>query len=175
MGRFEVRTVQEHNGEETIGAVFTTCEKSSHTSSGRSISGHEKIVKVTQYVEKAVANGLSQDVQTPDAHYYVVLEAEHGSVVLTELLADGSVTWEENQSSLGTRNSLARVIRTAQGQAGRAIMQEMKNYRAKGQDSFSVGALRTSRDYATGAFIAAVGGPQEALNSIADRRQKCTA
>merc|ERR1712039_146257 len=119
---------------------------------------------VTQYVEKAVANGLSQDAQTPDAHYYVVLEAEHGSVVLTELLADGSVTWEENRSSLGTRNSLARVIRTAQGQEGGAIVQEMKNYRAKAQDNFSVGALRTCRDYATGAYIAAVGGPQEAFH-----------
>merc|ERR1712187_120878 len=175
MGRFEVRTVQEHNGEETIGAVFTTCEKSSHTSSVRSIAGHEKIVKVTQYVEKAVANGLSQDAQTPDAHYYVVLEAEHGSVVLTEMLADGSVTWEENRSSLLTRNSLARVIRTAQGQEGGAIVQEMKNYRAKAQDNFSAGTQLTCREYSTGAYIAAGGGPQEALNSIADRRQKCIA
>merc|ERR1711972_784713 len=135
-------------------------------------AGHEKIVKVTQYVEKAVANGLSQDAQAPDAHYYVVLEAEHGSMVLTELLADGSVAWEENQASLGMRNSLARVIRTANGQEGSAIMQEMKNYRAKAQDKFSAGAQLTGRDYATGAYIAAVGGPQEALNSIADRRHK---
>jgi len=44
---------------------------------------------------------------------YVVLELEAGSVVVTEMLASGAISWQENPDNLEGRNALAKVIRSS--------------------------------------------------------------
>merc|ERR1711865_148538 len=48
-------------------------------------------------------------------HYYVVLETEDGSKIVTEQLANGRTTWQENPEDLDYRSSFAKVIATKIG------------------------------------------------------------
>jgi hypothetical protein len=167
----EVRTVQDHACDETIAGVFSVHRKASH---GRTITGHERIIKVTEYVEKSTltVDVDCEDQKYPDGHYYVVLEAEHGGTILTELMPDGNILWEENAVGLINRNSSAKVIRAASCPESGAIVQELRNYRS---EKSSVTRQPSCREYATGVYIAAVGGPDEAMKSVVDRRDSCNA
>merc|ERR1712113_54812 len=62
----------------------------------------ERIVKATQYVEKASAGRLH-------CCYYVVFETESGCKVITEMLPTGAA-WKANPKNGEDRNSLAKVI-----------------------------------------------------------------
>jgi len=64
-----VRTIQEHGKEETIGAVFSIRTADASVIGARQISEHEKIVKVTEYVEFA-----AQREQDDEYCYFVVME-----------------------------------------------------------------------------------------------------
>jgi len=103
-GSLEVRTTQEHGGEELVGAVFARAEGGAGRP--KAAEPEEKVVKVTEYVEML-------DAQANERHSYVVLGTEAGGSVLTEKLPDGTVRWEEAPKDLEDRNSLAKVVRSA--------------------------------------------------------------
>jgi len=95
----EVRTVQERNTEEAVGAVFSS---TAWRAAGRSdIKDDAKITKAVEYVERAELG----------RHYYVVLETEASGSVAVEQLADGSVAFMESAEVLAARNALAKVTR----------------------------------------------------------------
>merc|ERR1740121_637645 len=80
LGSLEVRATQALNGNVVIGAVFSL---GSETQSEEA-SDSERIVKATQYVEKAAAGRLH-------CCYYVVFETDRGCKVTTEMLPTGVV------------------------------------------------------------------------------------
>merc|ERR1719171_2435267 len=102
MGSLEVRTMQELGEEENVGAIFSIRD----TQTGEEQDGklerlfaQEKITKATEYVERVhVAGNVAGQ-----RRYYVVLESETGHKILTELLADGRVVWEEDPQNLEDR------------------------------------------------------------------------
>merc|ERR1712187_40108 len=51
-----------------------------------------------------------------------------GVVIVTEKLANGSVAWRENPIDLEERNSLAKVIRTADYRCARGTIRALKHY-----------------------------------------------
>jgi len=130
-GTLEVRTMQEPEGKELIGAVFSVRNSPKKgVASVLTTKGHETVVKVTEYVEKAY-HGSSLATQAMYRRYYVVLETEQKNLIVTERLLDGTVAWEENPNDLEDRNSLAKVIRSTQCQNAGITVQDMKSYRDK--------------------------------------------
>merc|ERR1711920_1027817 len=99
VGSLEVRATQALHGKIVIGAVFSL---GSDTQSEEA-SDSERIVKATQYVEKASVGRLR-------CCYYVVFETESGCKVITEMLPTGVVAWKANPKNVEDRNSLAKVI-----------------------------------------------------------------
>merc|ERR1719479_280136 len=93
------------------------------------IRSSEKVTKVTEYVERPRHNTQLG----PNSHHsFVVLETEQGNKIITERLMDGTVTWEENPTDLEDRNSLAKVVRSADcHNMGSTTIHEMKNYQSK--------------------------------------------
>jgi len=132
-GSLEVRTVQEHDGEEEIGVVFSV--RSSMTAWGgkwnRSAKDTERIVKATEYVEAKLDGRHGH-------RLYVVLETEEGHSIVTEKLPDGMATWQENPQDLENRNSLAKVIRTRDSVTNGVSVGELKGYQMKETRSFGV-------------------------------------
>jgi len=137
VGSLEVRTTQENDSKENVGAVFSVCPPKDASAKGsqiRNVLQDDKLVKVTEYVE---ARG----------RYYVVVETEQGNVILTEKLRDGTVSWEENPADVMDRNSLAKVTWTLACRSAGVTVGDMRAYRAKEADS-----SRSSKCYAHGAF-----------------------
>jgi len=106
-GSLEVRTTQERDGSEVIGAVFSIKRATDATGARQRVQENEKVTKVAEYVEsyKDAADEVSR-------RSYVVLETEEGNVIVTEKRADGTISWEENPDDLEDRNSLAKFIRS---------------------------------------------------------------
>jgi len=100
IGSIEVRTTQEHNAKEMVGAVFSIQGKQDQMEKA-SVKDCEQVEKVSMYVEREL-RGLSH------YRYYVVIETGDGNVIVSEQLRDGSVTWKENPADLEDRNSLAK-------------------------------------------------------------------
>merc|ERR1712187_1029952 len=100
-GSLDVRTVQQHEGKEAIGAVFSM--RLSHVCmAGKRAHEQDQIAQASEYVE------LDAD------HYrsYIVLETEQGNMIVTEKFVDGTVAWVENPEALEDRNALAKFIRS---------------------------------------------------------------
>merc|ERR1712032_126224 len=152
VGSLEVRTVQELNGNETIGAVFSICEKARDASGNDKVSGKTRIVKVTQYVER-LAQGCG---------YFVVLETEQGTKILTERLPDMRAVFEESPAGLCERIASARVVRSADCSAAFTDVEGMKSYQAL-ETRFGatfgkrVASPSKCKRYAHGAFNRAAG------------------
>jgi len=109
IGNLEVRTIQDADAKEMVGAVFsksrpTQCRAESAPLERTKAS--DKIMKVTMYVEKVRRMSSS-------LHYYVVVETEKSDFLVAEMNPDGSVTWKENPVDLDVRNSLAKAFRSA--------------------------------------------------------------
>jgi len=100
LGSLEVRTVQDLDGSEVVGTVFSI---QSVKALGSAVPDQEKVVKATEYVERTSGAGRG---------YFVVLETENGHKVRMELLPSGKVAWQPNPDDLEDRNSLAKVINT---------------------------------------------------------------
>jgi hypothetical protein len=106
LGSLEVRATQEQNGKRVIGAVFSTNSEQEFQPL-KEDQEDEKIVKATQYVEKASAGSLH-------CHYYVVYETQGGHKVVTEKLSNGAVAWKVDPENVEDRNSLAKVMYTSE-------------------------------------------------------------
>uniref|UniRef100_A0A7S1MA25 Uncharacterized protein n=1 Tax=Alexandrium catenella TaxID=2925 RepID=A0A7S1MA25_ALECA len=101
-GSLEVRTTQDIDGKENIGAVFSLCASTDASRHHQVVRDDEQIVKATEYVE---ASGK-------DYHCYVVLETEQKNVIVTEELKNGTLRREANPKDLEDRCSLAKVLRS---------------------------------------------------------------
>lgn len=121
LGALEVRTSQEHGGPEIVGAILAAKAPSSDSAEVKEdwrMGQDERIVKVTEYVERAhrasSANVLELCRDQPASRrYYVVFKTAKGNQIVTERLPSGKITWEENPTGLAVRCSLARVLRAA--------------------------------------------------------------
>jgi len=139
LGNLEIRTTQDVEGQEEIGMVFSTQQDRQLIHEGTAVDGSEKLVKVTEYVERS---------QDGNGHFFVVAETEAGSVIVIEKLADGTNRLLENPKELSDRLSLAKTIRSDEC-AGRQV-RDLRAYQAErdaGDDA----------KYAQGAFSLVVG------------------
>eukprot|EP00416_Gambierdiscus_australes_P019815 CAMPEP_0171075636 /NCGR_PEP_ID=MMETSP0766_2-20121228/12898_1 /TAXON_ID=439317 /ORGANISM="Gambierdiscus australes, Strain CAWD 149" /LENGTH=438 /DNA_ID=CAMNT_0011532525 /DNA_START=108 /DNA_END=1424 /DNA_ORIENTATION=+ len=107
-GSLEVRTTKEVDGKEEIGAVFSSRAVGESPTPCKS---NDKIVKVTEYVERS----------SKGCHIYVVLETEAKQTIVTEQRNDGTMKWEENPKGLEERSSLAKVLRYSDCKTGKTI------------------------------------------------------
>jgi len=108
-GTLDVRTTQEHDGEEVIGAVFSIRPSTNPAVEGRRAEAHEKVTKVSEYVQAASKDA----VDALSRRSYLVFETAGGTLIVSEKCRDGTITWEENPEDLEDRNSLARFIRSS--------------------------------------------------------------
>jgi hypothetical protein len=143
MGNLEVRTIQEVDGEEVVGAVFSIQTPTGENAASE-VRDHKKLVKVTQYVERS----LSQ------AHYYVVLETEDGQKICMERLASGKVAWEAEPADLEARNSLAKVMNAGECRHG-LLVGDMKAYQS------GLAGATSAASHAQQLFARATAGEQE--------------
>jgi len=123
VGSLEVRTTQESGKLETIAAVFSTSatpQASEQGKQGRIVMDTDKVVKVTEYVERAGKCG--------QCRYYAVLQTEGGGAVVTEQLEDGQVTFEVSPANLEDRNSLAKVLRSTNSRAAQLTVGDMRKH-----------------------------------------------
>eukprot|EP00747_Dinoflagellata_sp_TGD_P123293 gnl/TRDRNA2_/TRDRNA2_173791_c1_seq3.p1 gnl/TRDRNA2_/TRDRNA2_173791_c1~~gnl/TRDRNA2_/TRDRNA2_173791_c1_seq3.p1 ORF type:complete len:359 (-),score=80.07 gnl/TRDRNA2_/TRDRNA2_173791_c1_seq3:57-1043(-) len=104
-GSLEVRTTQKPNDKEIIGVVFSLSPSVHASTQTRSVNEKERVVKATEYVERANRSAGYQ--------FYTVLETEYGNMIASAALEDGSMSWEENPKDLEDHNSLAKVLRSA--------------------------------------------------------------
>jgi len=165
LGSLEVRTSQEFDAEEEVGAVFSVRNADSTARSvsedqtilpKKSIAMQEKIAHATEFVERAFVKGGKSSSQR---RYYLVLETENGHTILTERLPDGKVSWEENPEDLEDRNSLAKVTRASACQPG-VVVQDLKTYQstvAKGAAEAGVASPSVCKRFARSAYARAVG------------------
>jgi len=172
VGSVEVRTTQEHNADEVVGVVYSIRpEAEGRLKPKGSIRGSERVVKVTEYVER------TGEQSSTDCSYYVVLETENGSVIVTEKIASNMATWEENSIDVDDRNSLAKVIRSGETKAGITV-QDVKSERQKAISTLvaiGAGAVREGRNnrlYAQDLFIYAMGGMEHVQQAWAVRKQE---
>jgi len=108
-GSLELRTTQEHDGGEVIGVVFSFQGADSPTgvvSKSPDVANDEKVTKVTEYVEAALAEHHGP--RCPH-NYFVVVTTEGGHAIAIEKLRDGTVAWAENPGSLDARCLAAKV------------------------------------------------------------------
>jgi len=144
-GSLEVRTTQEPGGQEEIGAVFSFSQQAQAHECKESAGDQERIHKVTEYVENDASG---------NAHYYVTLETQAGNTIVTEKLRDGTVTWNENPCDSDDRNSMAKVLRSADCSAESITVHDMKLYqlsRTKSDTSYSARKRYSQRTYSRAA------------------------
>jgi len=158
LGSLEVRTTQEQTGYEVVGAVLSTrapgtaCEKGQE----KAVSDEEKLVKVTEYVERAQRSASGY-------RYYVVLHTETGAMV-TELLENGSVAFEVAPADLEDRTSLAKVLRSTNCRSARVSVGDMrKHVEAKSSETGASASMR--KRFARGVFRR-VGGEARAKMEV---------
>jgi len=167
-GSLEVRTMQEHDGQEEIGAVFSV--RSSMTSWGgkwnQSAHDSERIIKATEYVEAALDGKGGY-------RSYVVLETQEGHSIVTEKLPDGMATWQENPKDLEDRGSLAKVVRTVECGADGASVRELKGYQMKETRLFGLEAASPERcgQYAQIVYSRATGQAHGFTSGFLQRKQ----
>jgi hypothetical protein len=151
-GNLDVRTTQDQGADEVVGAVFSVraLPKAQQPLAEALSEEQEKIAKVTEYVE------------ADEAHYrsYIVLETAEGNVIVTEKLADGSATWEENPKALEDRNAFAKFIRSwdcTQCKKSNLMVADLKAFKTR-CEGLETGTSHSARkQYAQGAYNAARG------------------
>jgi len=160
-GSLEVRTTQDHNSKETIGAVFSISESDQcgkkEDRTNISVKDGEKIFKVTEYIATSRGGHRGQGTKSALRHYsYVVLETVTGNTIVTGLI-DGAITWDENAQDLDYRTSLGRVIRSGECDDDLACrvadIKAIRNQRCREAEGFS----RESKYYAQDVFDRANG------------------
>lgn len=162
VGSLEVRTIQEYDGKELVGQVFKLADAAiAHRSRGGTVSEHDKIAKVTKFVEHTGGLALGTPGSRPTlCQYFVVLETCSGQEVVTEKLEDGTVTWEENPLDLRERSNFAKVVSSADAAAG-VTVKDMKLYKASCFSQAGCSPSKRKR-YAQGALRRAMRAPEAA-------------
>jgi hypothetical protein len=125
VGSLEVRTTSENGGLEIIVAVFSTSDTpqfGEESKQGRMVQDTDKVVKVTEYVERAGKQGQRR--------YFAVLLIEGGGAVVTEQLEDGQVIFDANPADLECRISLAKALRSTNSRAAQITAADMKKHAA---------------------------------------------
>merc|ERR1719498_1396087 len=123
LGNLEVRTLQELDSHEVVGAVFSTQPLSKSADPEVAINERERVKKATLYVERAG----SLKAASGNRRYFVVLETAEAHKVLMELLSTGEATWEPQPTDLQDRCSLAKVLVSAGCKMG-LLVGDMKAY-----------------------------------------------
>mmetsp|Transcript_146949 Transcript_146949/g.259703 ORF Transcript_146949/g.259703 Transcript_146949/m.259703 type:complete len:983 (-) Transcript_146949:35-2983(-) len=171
-GSLEVRTLQEHNGEEEVASVFSVKAPAPANSRGISqaiVHESEQIVKVTEYVERARAD--AQRAGSGNYVFFTVLQTEEGNMISTEVLEflEGRVTWEENPEDLEDRISLAKVLRKADCQkAGNTVRDMRKNMERASRRMGKAPDQHTCKTYSRATFTRAQA--EKVNNSSAQRK-----
>jgi len=132
LGSIEVRTSQEHDDQEVLGAVFSTsapvpgaADTGTVPDTDRTVQDTDRIIRVTEYVERTNSGSSpSRDWESTLRavelsgsslhHCYIMLRTEADDVIVTERLPCGTVAWRENPRDIEDRCSFARMVRTAQ-------------------------------------------------------------
>jgi hypothetical protein len=151
LGSLEVRTTQEAAADEIIGAVFSIRNQAPKTNSSKpkSLDEKDKIVKVSEYVERAFTHG--RDASALQRRYYLVLETDKGNKIVSERLNDRQLTWVVDPDDVDDRNSLAKLTRSETATTG-VIVRDMQACRAKlAEDALS------SKRYVQSLFMRAAG------------------
>jgi hypothetical protein len=109
LGVLEVRTAQEVDGEEIVGAVFSTQPLPKTAGSSADIDEHQRVTKATLYVERA---GGCIKTACPSAcrRYFMVVETVNGQRICMELQPTGAATLELEPADLDDRISLAKAL-----------------------------------------------------------------
>jgi hypothetical protein len=150
----EVRSVEDYGAEEVVGAVFAI-RATLRSGEAECAGDHEKVAKVTEYVERAACGSRRS---------YVVLETEQGHVAVMEKLADGSLSWKDGPEDLEARNALAKVVGHTTCSQVSTTVSDMKAYQAEEaakvkQEPVSSCSVTEGRRYVQGAYLRALMGP----------------
>lgn len=132
IGSLEFRSTQEPDEKEQIGAVFSIHTSLQGNRQGKfkksqKLVDQERVTKVVEYVERAFSGAANAGNGTCYHRYYLVLETDKGTKVLTELLHNGRVEWVED-ADFEVRNALAKVTRSMECRNG-ATVRELKAFR----------------------------------------------
>lgn len=158
LGSLEIRTTQEANCKEIVGAVFSRRAPEWQLRSGpraRQAHENEMVVRAKVYTEVAEPDASSQaDMRhsgdaKPACHFYVVLETNTANTVVAEQLKDESITWAVNPNNLEDRNSLAKLLFAAEAADGEAPrVQELKCIEsANSSKAYAKALLKSMSDF----------------------------
>jgi len=174
LGCVEIRSVQELDGKEVIGAIFSSRPESAPTQAkkGGKKSSSERIVKVTEYVEASRLESILVDGVRKSAsdaglfrHYFVVLETDEANRIVSEQLSTGRTTWQENPDDLEYRTSLAKVLRHATCRNG-AWIKDVKHFQQGHNQKAREASQSACKWYARGLYSQASG---EALKGVVSK------
>ena len=145
-GTIEVRTMQELSNTENIMAIFSMRPTTWTAKKGcKEVKDTEKVVQAKMYVEAVDTIGdLTRSIQGRAAepkeeldapwrsqkmdhcHYFLVLETDAGTTLLTEKLSDGTVQMLIQPENAEERISLARLLYSHQSQEKVVTMRDVK-------------------------------------------------
>jgi len=125
LGSLEVRTAQEHDDLEVVGAVFSTSTPVPRAAGKGKAKDNDRITRVTEYVEQSHSSTApsfdwESTLRTLELsggsphHCYIMLRTEADDIIVTERLPSGTVAWRENPRDIEDRCYFARMVRTAQ-------------------------------------------------------------
>ena len=63
-----------------------------------------------QKISKNINIAHQVQIDQASCHFYTVLETKQGSIIVTEILENGAVSWVQNPNNLEDRNSLAKLL-----------------------------------------------------------------
>merc|ERR1711865_374589 len=61
--------------------------------------------------------------------HFIVVEVDLGHQIITELLSDGTVTWQENAANIEARIIPAKALRSSNSRIG-VVLEDFKNFRS---------------------------------------------
>lgn len=173
-GGLEVRTTQEHDGQEVVGVVFAvsrSMQASAERAQQQSVLEDEQVAKVTEFVES-----VATEQQPLARNFYVVVETIKGSVVVTEMLENGTVALEANPAALPDRNARARVVRSVDCRQAGVRIRDVNACRERGLPSGSSRASVADRKhYSQVAYGCAKGEPDCIESGFSTRTAKTMA
>jgi len=129
LGSLEVRTIQEPEAEEQVHQVFSSRGASweAQATKAEAVLHKEKLSRCKMYIESCEHEACN--------NYYMVLETEEKSIVVTERLANGTLSWAQDPQNLEDRNSLAKLLFTADCKEGMVFGDVVKHFEALPQET----------------------------------------